>query len=320
MKIIFPITLIKTVVIGAINWDINLFVKKFPREGEEVVVGRILRVPGGKAGNVAVAAARLLGPDQSAIFGGLGRDSVATEQVRIFEKEGVIISGLKFTDQAESGQAYIVIDEQGENMIHTHQGANGTFTPADLDDSLRKKLVSDASVVTIMDPPFDTAVKLAAESKRLKKTVVWDPGVKSDLGLHKVTAILENVDYVVANESEILNLTGSENYDSAASLFRKVNERSKLVAKLGANGCILFGKDERISSKALDIESVGLKVVNTVGCGDAFLGAFVAALSEGRSDVDALKWGNCAGGLKATRSETRGSPDRDTLLGHLKFL
>ncbi|HKM77687.1 MAG TPA: PfkB family carbohydrate kinase, partial [Candidatus Bathyarchaeia archaeon] len=74
-----------------------------------------------------------------------------------------------------------------------------------------------------------------------------------------------------------------------------------------------------ISSKALDIELVGLKVVNTVGCGDAFLGAFVAALSEGRSDVEALKWGNCAGGLKATRSETRGSPDRDTLLRHLKF-
>ena len=306
--------------IGAINWDINLFVKKFPRKGEEVVVGRILRVPGGKAGNVAVAAARLLGPNQSAVFGGLGKDSVAAEQVKIFEKEGVIISGLKFTAEAESGQAYIIVDEQGENMIHTHQGANGAFTPADLDDSLRQKLVSDASVVTIMDPPFDTAVKLATQSKRLKKTVVWDPGVKSELGLNKVTAILENVDYVVANESEVLNLTGSENYDSASSLFRKINERTKLVAKLGANGCFLLDKDERISSKALDIESVGLKVVNTVGCGDAFLGAFVAALSEGRSDVDALKWGNCAGGLKATKSETRGSPDRDTLLRHLKTL
>jgi len=46
----------------------------------------------------------------------------------------------------------------------------------------------------------------------------------------------------------------------------------------------------------------------------------VAALSEGRDDTDALKWGNCAGGVKATRSETRGSPDRETLLQHLKYL
>ena len=316
----FPVTLIKTVVIGAINWDVSLFVRKFPREGEEVVVGRILRVPGGKAGNVAVAVARLLGPGQSAVFGGLGRDAVATEQVRIFEKEGVNTSGLKFTDQAESGQAYIIVDDRGENMIHTHQGANDTFTPSDLHDSLRQKLVSNTSVVTIMDPPFDTAVELAAVSKRLNKTVVWDPGVKSELGLEKVTALLANVDYVVANESEVLNLTGSENYDSAAGSIRKINEQSKLVAKLGANGCILIGKNQRISSKALDIKLVGLKVVNTVGCGDAFLGAFVAALSEGMSDADAVKWGNCGGGLKATRSETRGSPDRDTLLQYLKFL
>jgi len=60
-----------------------------------------------------------------------------------------------------------------------------------------------------------------------------------------------------------------------------------------------------------------LKVVNTVGCGDAFLGAFVSALSEGLSDLDALRWGNCAGGLKATRFETRGSPSREMILKYL---
>ena len=47
-------------VIGALNWDINLFVKHIPKPGEEVVVTRIDRVPGGKGGNVAVAAARIL--------------------------------------------------------------------------------------------------------------------------------------------------------------------------------------------------------------------------------------------------------------------
>jgi len=311
------ISLTRTVVIGAINWDINLFIKKFPREGEEVVVKHILRVPGGKAGNVAVAAARLLGSNQSAIFGGLGKDSVATDQVKIFEKEGVIVSGLKFTDQTESGQAYIIVDELGENIIHTHQGANMAFTPDDLDDPTRKQLVSDSSVVTIMDPPFDTAIKLAIQSKRLSKTVVWDPGVKSELGLEKVSEILENVDYVMANESEILNLTGTQTYEKAANLMRKANGRLKLVAKLGADGCILFGPDKFVTCNALNIEALGMKVVNTVGCGDAFLGAFVAALSEGQSDYEALKWGNCAGGLKATRSETRGSPDRATLMRHL---
>jgi ribokinase len=309
--------LLRTVVIGAINWDINLFIESFPRKGEEVVVRRITRVPGGKAGNVAVAAARLLGPNQVAILGGLGKDTIASEQLKIFEQEGVITTGLKFNADVESGQAYIVIDEEGANMIHTHFGANATITPQDLDEPTRRRLISEAQVVTIMDPPFETALKLAREAKRSKKTVAWDPGVKSELGVAKVAGLLENVDYVVANESEIENLTGVSDPDKAATKLKEANPLLKVVTKLGAKGCVMYHESERKAFHALDLKSLGMAVVNTVGCGDAFLGAFVAALSEGRSDAEAVSWGCCAGALKATRAETRGSPDRETLLKYL---
>jgi ribokinase len=312
------ITLLKTIVIGAVNWDINLFVRKFPKKGEEVVVSRITRVPGGKAGNVAVAAARLLGPDQAAILGGLGKDSIASEQVRIFQEEGVVTSGLKFTPETESGQAYIVIDEKGNNIIHTHLGANAAITPEDLDDPTRQQLISEAAVITIMDPPFETALKLARSSRRLNKTVAWDPGVKSELGVKGVRELLQSVDYVVANESECKNLTGVKNPTQAAKKLIKTNAKLKVITKLGSKGATLHYGRKRIFSDCLDLRSRRLRVVNTVGCGDAFLGAFVAALSEGRSNEEALRWGNCAGGLKATRPETRGSPDRETLLKYLE--
>ena len=45
---------------GAINWDINLFMVRLPRPGEEVPVKEIQRVSGGTAANVAVASARIL--------------------------------------------------------------------------------------------------------------------------------------------------------------------------------------------------------------------------------------------------------------------
>lgn len=306
--------MVKTVVIGAINWDINLFVKRFPRGGEEVVVERITRVPGGKAGNVAVAAARLLGPGQAAIFGGLGNDTIATEQLRIFEQDSVVVSGLKFSSELESGQAYIVIEENGENIIHTHFGANASMTPEDLDDPTRMKLLSESTVVTLMDPPFETSLKLARLAKDLGKIVAWDPGVKSDLGIGKARALLENVDYVAANESEIGNLTQTKDPGESARKLIKTNPNMKVLSKLGHKGCTMYHENGKFTAKALDLRSLGLEVVNTVGCGDAFLGAFVSALAEGHSDQEALKWGNCAAGLKATRLETRGSPDRPTLL------
>ena len=49
---------------GAINWDITLYVEQFARPGEEVRVLRIDRIPGGTGANVAVAAARILGPGE----------------------------------------------------------------------------------------------------------------------------------------------------------------------------------------------------------------------------------------------------------------
>ena len=302
---------------GAINWDLNLFVERFPRSGEEVVVSQVSRVPGGKGANVAVAAARLLGSKQAAIIGGLGNDAIGKQHVEIFEKEGVLTSGIKFFEGSESGQAYIVIDQHGENMIHTHRGANSAIGPEDLEDPERRELISQAKIVTIMDPPLEIAVKLAEEAKRFSKLIAYDPGVRSQLGLEGLRSILTNVDYILPNESEISNLTGTDDADLAAVRLRKENPQLKVVIKLGAKGCIMFGASERIRSEALDLHSIGMKALNTVGCGDAFLGAFVSALSEGLSDTEALRWGSCGAGLKATRPETRGSPGRSMLLKHL---
>jgi len=274
-------------------------------------------VPGGKAGNTAVAAARLLGPKQAAILGGLGKDSIGAEQVKIFEGEGVVTSCLKLCDDAASGQAYIAIDDEGANIIYKYSGANAMIKPSDLDDPVRRAMISESAAIAIMDPPFETAVRMAKTAKEFGKVVAWDPGVNSELGLAKVRTLLKYVDYLIANEHEVANLTGVRNPVAAAKRLAASVKELKVVVKLGGKGCVLYDGRKKEVLRNIDLSAVGLKAVNTVGCGDAFLGAFVAALSEGLTSVDALRWGNCAGGLKATRFETRGSPDRETLLRHL---
>jgi ribokinase len=39
-----------------------------------------------------------------------------------------------------------------------------------------------------------------------------------------------------------------------------------------------------------------------VGCGDAFVGASLAALAEGRTLEEAMAWGNAAGALAAMKA------------------
>jgi sugar/nucleoside kinase (ribokinase family) len=68
-----------------------------------------------------------------------------------------------------------------------------------------------------------------------------------------------------------------------------------------------------IQMKAVPLEELNLKAVNTVGCGDAFIGAFASALVEGKGHIESLRRANAAGGYKATRIETRGGPTREQL-------
>jgi ribokinase len=311
--------MVKIVVAGAINWDINLFVKRFPEVGEEVAVERITRVPGGKAANVAVAIARILGSNGVALISCLGRDSIAKNHIAILKGEGVNVSGIRFVEETESGQAYIIIDEKGRNVINTLFGANLRLLPEDLLDPERAHLIRESAIVTIIDPPLKTIESMASTAKKGGKTVVWDPGVRSTLGLSRLKEVLRNVDYLVINRVEIKKMTGERDPFEARKRLAKVNPEIRLVAKLGEDGCSMVGPHGVVEVPGINLEGFGMHVVNTVGCGDAFLGVFVASKAEGLNDEEALKRANLAGALKATRPETRGSPTTQELKKYLNL-
>ena len=68
-----------------------------------------------------------------------------------------------------------------------------------------------------------------------------------------------------------------------------------------------------IQMEAVPLPELGMKIINTVGCGDAFIGGFASALVEGKTHIEALRQASAAGSFKATRIETRGGPTREEL-------
>ncbi|UCD72996.1 MAG: hypothetical protein JSW01_06030 [Candidatus Bathyarchaeota archaeon] len=305
----------EVIVCGAINLDINLFISRFPDVGEEVQVKRLTRIPGGKGANVAVATSRILSKDEVAIFGGLGDDVIGREQIETLAREGVETSALKTVEGVESGQAYITIDERGQNMIHTLFGANLEFTPADIMEESRRLLIENSKIVIVIDPRPDSLLSLARLGDSLGKTVIFDPGVRSTLGLSGLRNVLTSVDYVVLNSVEIENVTGKKDPIEAFEELKSQGLACNLIAKYGADGCVMVGAEsgEVFSIAGIDLHSLGLKVVNTVGAGDAFLGVFAAFKSLGFSDYDCLVKANVAGAFKVTQSVTRGSPMKKEL-------
>jgi len=298
----------EVVVAGGINWDTNLFVERFPRPGEEASVIRITRGAGGKGGNVSVAVARLLGPDKVAMIGALGSDEIADSQLGLLRSEGVETSGIARMAGAESGQAYIVTDSSGENLIHTHFGANAMLDPADILNKVAEQLTQSARIAVVMDPPeeiIETVTRLAYDAGKL---IAWDPGIRAKAGMERLRNVLMRTRYLFLNETEVEYMTGLADPPQSAERLLETNPDLITIVKSGREGCTLFGKRATIRVPGIDLVRHGLQVVNTVGCGDAFLGAFAAAKALDLSDEEAPRWANWAGALKASKSETRGSP------------
>lgn len=305
---------------GAINWDINLFLDRLPETGEEIAVKEIDRVSGGTAANVSVAAARILGINRVAFVGALGDDLIAERQLSILIKEGVDVSGVIKIKDEESGQAYITIGANGENEIHTYFGANLHLLPQCLKEPKILKLIKSAKVAVIMDPPLETAKHFAKKCAKKGSIVIWDPGVYSEQGLNALTPTLRYIDYFILNHLEFENLLGTSDPTEIGTILNKKKKGIKVIIKHGSSGCLL--RDNRTATTlhvgAVPLEQFGFKVINTVGCGDAFIGAFAAAKVEGLEDFFALRKGCAAGSFKATKKETRGSPTKEELYEMMK--
>jgi len=303
------------VVCGAINWDSSCFVEQLPVPGEEVTIKYITRVSGGTGGNVAVAAARILGAKEVALIGALGRDDIARQQIAALEDEGVITEGIQHIKREESGQAYILVDQTGQNVIASHLGANARLCLEHLNKVQVKRQLQECRGIVLTDPPLEVAVELIHLAKRRGIPVLWDPGILISPNWEALQSLARETKVLFLNETEARALLGTDELNMSLQRLQKLGFHNHTVLKLGAQGATMLepASSTVIDIPALPLKELGLNVINTVGCGDVFAGVFAAYHVKGSSLAQSLIMASAAAGLNATRSETRGSPDRARL-------
>lgn len=301
----------KILVCGAINWDTTLFVERFPDPGEEVRAIKVISVPGGKAANMAVAAARILGGTNVSIIGMLGVDSIAESQIKILQNNGIDTSLILRHNEMLSGQAYVIVDGKGENMILSHQAANLAMTPEDVSRQNVLSAIYNSNTIIVIDPPLDTAGALIISARRAGKRIIWSPALLTRYGLSVVQKYATNVDYLILNRQEARTLTLMDNgVEACTKISNLLGDRNNaVVVTLGDEGCVLCNKGKSMIIPPLDLASLPhLKIVSTVGAGDTFVGTFGAFKLKGFEDTQALYLANIAAALKTTHEDTRGSP------------
>ena len=292
----------RVVVIGSSNTDLVTKGDRLPKPGETVLHEAFLRAAGGKGANQAVAAARA--GARTVFVAAVGDDDFGAAALRGFRRDRIDTRHVRVVRGAPSGIALILIDRAAENMIAVAPGANARLSPADVDrarDSIRAADV----VLASLEVPVETVTRAARLAKAAGKPFILNPAPAPANPLPQT--LLECATFLTPNETELAALTGKGR--SGAAALRRMFARGLRAVLLtrGSKGVRILDQNG-----AHDLPAFKVKPVDTVGAGDAFNGAFAAALAEGRPIADAVRFAQSAAAISVTRRGAQSSMPRRT--------
>jgi ribokinase len=300
----------RVAIVGSYNQDFVWRTQQFPVPGE-TRLGHFSTGPGGKGFNQAVAAARQGG--KVCFIAALGRDALGENAAKLAQAEG-IEARWQWCDDAATGNAAIVLDGRGQNLIIVGSGANLALSVAHVE--AQGEAIAQAAIVLVQHEvcPEATAraLKLAGDAK-VATMLNPAPPLSDEDG-----RLLPLVDLITPNETEFAHLLARhagktiEASSIAAlddarlhALARQLGVPS-VVMTLGSAGCFVsHGEGARWRDEApyYRVPAEAVRVRDTTGAGDAFSGSLAAALAElGESSFQsAIVQANRVAGLATER-------------------
>lgn len=285
----------KVVIVGSLNMDLVTRAPRLPRAGETLAGQSFVTVPGGKGANQAVAAARL--GASVAMIGCVGGDAYGQQLRSALLAEGIDCQAVTAIEGESTGVALIVVDDNSQNAIVIVAGGNGHVT-SDVVDRFDGLLSQAEVIICQLEVPTATVGHVLKRGRELGKTVILNPAPASGpLPVEWYAWI----DYLIPNESEATALTGlpvdSVATADAAATALMASGVGKVIVTLGEQGALFASR-----AHSAHFPAPKVKPVDTTAAGDTFVGGFAAALAEGKSESDAIRFGQIAAALSVTRS------------------
>lgn len=245
---------------------------------------------GGSAGNTCAVAAAL-----GARVGFLGK--VADDQLgRVFAHDiraaGVHFPTAPLAGGAPTARCLILVTPDAQRTMNTYLGACVDFSAADVDEAE----VARARVLYmegyLFDPPaaqaaFMEAARIAHRHGRKVALSLSDSFCVERHGQAFRRLVREEVDILFANESELLALYETTDFEAAARL--AAGEVGLAALTRSAQGSLVVAGAERH-----EIAAVPTRVVDTTGAGDAYAAGFLAGYARDLPLPECGRWGSAA--------------------------
>ncbi len=270
---------------GSLNYDYVYSVDHILMPGETLAAGRMETFCGGKGLNQSVALAKAGAEVWHA--GMVGEEGGAL--LELCTKSGVNTS-LVQTISGKSGHTVIQVDKNGQNSILLFGGSNrcltreyinevfSGFEPGDM--VLLQNEVNDIDY--IIDTAYQKGMRIALNPSPFDEAVQ-----KCDLN---------KVSFLLLNEIEGLQISGSPEPEKILQFFAQTYPRISVVLTLGRDGAVYQDGSCRLKHGIYPV-----KVVDTTAAGDTFTGFFLSSVLQGNTAQEALELASRASSIAVTR-------------------
>lgn len=302
----------RVAVIGELNADIVATgLSSAPTPGREVIADDIQCTLGSASAIFACGVAKLGHP--VSFISMVGADDFGRYCLEALEQAGVKTDQVMRNTAARTGIT-VSLSTKNDRALVTYLGAISLLTYDQLSlGALRGHShlhMTSYFLQTGLRPSFARILK---EARLMGMSTSFDPNSDPEQKWGSdIWEVLAQTDVLFLNESEAMQLTGSERAREA--LKRLGSHVRCAVIKLGAKGAMAI-----LDNKIARVHGVRVKAVDTTGAGDSFAAGFISAYVQGKPIEECLRVGNVCGALSTLKpGGTKGQPDSAALKKFLR--
>ena len=274
---------------GSLNLDYVYAVDHFVQPGETLSSLSQKVVPGGKGLNQSVALARAGAETCHAgclgAGGGMLRD--------LLTENGVDVTHLLPVAELQ-GNAVIQVNPNGENCILLFGGSNQCVTPRQIDETLAAFGPGD---YLVLQNEINLLPLIVDKAYERGMTIVLNPSPFNEK-LREVD--FGKISWLLVNEVEAAQLSGSEEPESAWAVIHERYPRTSLLLTLGKAGSRAWQVTDSGVAEARQ-PAFPVKAVDTTAAGDTYTGYFIGGLMEGLPLAECMRRASMASSIGVTR-------------------
>lgn len=245
------------------------------------------KAPGGAPANVAAAVAKLGG--QGVFIGKLGQDAFGDFLVETLNQVGVNTDYVYRTNKANTALAFVSLKDNGERdfSFYRNPSADMLLDQSEINASwFNTGDILHFCSVSLVDAPVRGAHVAAIEAvKKAGGFISFDPNIRLPLWQNYeeykniILEFIKYADILKISEDELEFISGISEEEKAIQWLLSFDFKVLIITR-GSKGVSAY-----YSRNEVTVEGYKVKVEDTTGAGDSFIGAFLYQICNRNIDI-----------------------------------